>query len=90
MRASWSQSLHSAAALVFAVFLAGNPLWCQQSTQSSADQTRTEKDLLGEKQVPANACYGVQTLRALENFPARLNRVVPVRSLDESQVTHRI
>jgi aspartate ammonia-lyase len=32
-------------------------------------QTRTEKDLLGEKQIPANAYYGVQTARALENFP---------------------
>ncbi|WP_433835734.1 aspartate ammonia-lyase [Flavobacterium anhuiense] len=31
-------------------------------------QTRTEKDLLGEKQLPANAYYGVQTARALENF----------------------
>jgi aspartate ammonia-lyase len=31
-------------------------------------QTRTEKDLLGEKQIPANAYYGVQTMRALENF----------------------
>src|SRR6187551_556909 len=31
-------------------------------------QTRTEKDLLGEKQVPADAYYGVQTMRALENF----------------------
>src|SRR5690348_2347833 len=30
--------------------------------------TRTEKDLLGEKAVPANAYYGVQTTRALENF----------------------
>jgi aspartate ammonia-lyase len=30
--------------------------------------TRTERDLLGEKQVPANAYYGVQTARALENF----------------------
>jgi fumarate hydratase class II len=30
---------------------------------------RTEKDPLGEKQVPADALYGVQTLRALENFP---------------------
>ena len=29
---------------------------------------RTEKDLLGEKQVPADAYYGVQTARALENF----------------------
>jgi aspartate ammonia-lyase len=32
-------------------------------------QTRTEKDLLGEKQIPAEAYYGVQTARALENFP---------------------
>jgi aspartate ammonia-lyase len=31
-------------------------------------QFRTEKDLLGEKQVPADAYYGVQTARALENF----------------------
>src|SRR6201991_1324022 len=68
MRTSWSQWLQSAAALVVAIFLAGNSLWCQQSTQSSAGQTRTEKDLLGEKQVPANAYYGVQTQRALENF----------------------
>ena len=30
---------------------------------------RTEKDPLGEKQVPATALYGVQTLRATENFP---------------------
>jgi aspartate ammonia-lyase len=29
---------------------------------------RTERDLLGEKQVPADAYYGVQTARALENF----------------------
>jgi aspartate ammonia-lyase len=31
-------------------------------------QTRTEKDLLGEKQIPNNAYYGIQTARALENF----------------------
>jgi aspartate ammonia-lyase len=30
--------------------------------------TRMEKDLLGEKAVPAAAYYGVQTARALENF----------------------
>jgi aspartate ammonia-lyase len=35
---------------------------------TQAQQTRTEKDLLGEKQIPADAYYGVQTLRALENF----------------------
>jgi len=32
------------------------------------EKTRTEKDLLGEKKVPADAYYGVQTARALENF----------------------
>ncbi len=31
--------------------------------------TRRERDLLGEREVPADALYGVQTLRALENFP---------------------
>jgi len=31
-------------------------------------QTRTERDLLGEKQIPDDAYYGVQTARALENF----------------------
>jgi len=35
---------------------------------SSNAQTRTEKDLLGEKQIPNDAYYGVQTARALENF----------------------
>ncbi len=34
-----------------------------------AGATRTEHDLLGERQVPADALYGVQTLRAVENFP---------------------
>ena len=32
-------------------------------------RTRTEHDLLGEREVPFEALYGVQTLRALENFP---------------------
>src|SRR6187402_3229559 len=35
---------------------------------SQAQQFRTEKDLLGEKQIPFDAYYGVQTARALENF----------------------
>ena len=34
-----------------------------------ATKTRTEKDPLGPKEVPANALYGVQTVRAKENFP---------------------
>ena len=32
-------------------------------------RTRAEHDLLGEREVPIEALYGVQTLRALENFP---------------------
>lgn len=30
---------------------------------------RTEADFLGEKQIPADVYYGVQTARAVENFP---------------------
>jgi aspartate ammonia-lyase len=32
-------------------------------------ETRRERDLLGEREVPAGALWGVHTLRALENFP---------------------
>ena len=31
--------------------------------------TRTEKDSLGTRNVPEDAYYGIQTLRATENFP---------------------
>jgi len=31
--------------------------------------TRKERDSLGEVGVPADALYGAQTLRAVENFP---------------------
>src|SRR4051794_28622878 len=34
----------------------------------AAGPTRTETDLLGPKEVPGDAYYGVQTARALENF----------------------
>ena len=30
---------------------------------------RVEHDLLGEKRVPQEVYYGIQTLRAVENFP---------------------
>ncbi|MCC6927828.1 MAG: aspartate ammonia-lyase [Gemmatimonadaceae bacterium] len=35
----------------------------------SGAATRTEKDLLGSREIPYDALYGVQTLRAMENFP---------------------
>ena len=31
--------------------------------------TRIERDTMGELAVPADAYYGVQTARAIENFP---------------------
>ena len=39
--------------------------------------TRIEKDPLGEKAVPADALYGIQTLRARENFPISGLRPLP-------------
>jgi len=38
---------------------------------------RTERDPLGERQVPADAYYGIQTARALENFPISGLRASP-------------
>jgi aspartate ammonia-lyase len=38
------------------------------ATPTVHQKARLERDLLGEKQVPGNAYYGVQTLRGLENF----------------------
>src|SRR5215472_11181307 len=39
-----------------------------QAKSAKPAATRTEHDLLGDKAVPADAYYGVQTARALENF----------------------
>jgi fumarate hydratase, class II len=39
--------------------------------------TRVERDPLGEKPVPASALYGIQTLRAAENFPISGLRPLP-------------
>jgi len=40
-------------------------------------QYRTERDPLGERQVPADAYWGVQTARAVENFPISGLRAAP-------------
>ncbi len=41
-------------------------------------EMRTEVDSLGEKQVPKSAYYGIQTLRAVENFPVSGLEAPPV------------
>ena len=33
------------------------------------EHTRIERDVLGEVELPENAMYGINTARALENFP---------------------
>lgn len=35
----------------------------------SQEQVRIEKDFLGSREVPAEVYYGIQTLRAVDNFP---------------------
>lgn len=38
-------------------------------TSIDSSRTRSEHDLLGDRDVPTQAYYGVHTLRAIENFP---------------------
>ncbi len=40
--------------------------------------TRKEQDLLGEKEIPKDASWGIHTARALENFPMSGSRVSPL------------
>ncbi len=39
------------------------------NTTPSSANFRLEHDSLGQKEIPSNAYYGIQTLRAIENFP---------------------
>ena len=39
--------------------------------------TRTERDSLGEKDLPEDVYYGIQTARAMENFPVSGRRERP-------------
>jgi aspartate ammonia-lyase len=41
----------------------------QKAQPRRPSRSRTEKDSLGRKSVPARAYYGIQTQRAVENFP---------------------
>jgi fumarate hydratase class II len=60
-----------------------------------SDKTRMEKDPLGELPVPSEALYGVQTLRAVQNFPISGLKPLPafvdavVRIKRAAAITHR-
>jgi aspartate ammonia-lyase len=47
------------------LLLAASAVWAKDQ---AGGPTRIEHDLLGEKAIPAEALYGVQTARAIENF----------------------
>src|SRR5689334_24318533 len=62
-----------------------------------ADQFRIEKDSMGEMKVPADAYYGAQTARAVENFPIsdlRFNRrfitAMGIIKWSAAEVNHRL
>ncbi|MGI8548290.1 MAG: lyase family protein, partial [Gemmatimonadaceae bacterium] len=60
-----------------------------------SNATRIEKDPLGELAVPSDAMYGVQTMRAVENFPISGIRPLPafidavVRIKRAAALTHK-
>lgn len=39
-----------------------------EAPKTATPATRVEEDLLGQRHVPADAYYGIHTLRAVENF----------------------
>jgi aspartate ammonia-lyase len=49
--------------------LVSEQLSAASGTDPLIGSVRQEHDLLGEREIPGTAYYGVQTLRALENFP---------------------
>lgn len=46
-------------------------------TQSTGSAYRIERDSMGERQIPETVYYGIQTLRAVENFPISGIRPLP-------------
>jgi aspartate ammonia-lyase len=67
-RAAGWVALVTAAIAIIAIAPPGMAAKSKSSKSTKSAPTRTEHDLLGAKEVPASAYYGIQTARALENF----------------------
>jgi aspartate ammonia-lyase len=67
--AALAVSLVLALACVPSVGLAAKAKKPAAPAAAAKPTTRIEHDLLGEKSIPADAYYGVQALRGIENFP---------------------
>jgi aspartate ammonia-lyase len=61
--------LVASAARIMADRLSTTPGHAGVGESYASGEVRTEKDLLGQRDVPATHYYGIQTLRAVENFP---------------------
>ena len=69
--------------------------WTVRGGEDHMAATRMERDPLGELPVPADALYGVQTQRAIQNFPisslkpaaAYIDAVVAIKKA--AALTHR-
>ncbi|MEZ0393408.1 MAG: aspartate ammonia-lyase, partial [Pseudobdellovibrionaceae bacterium] len=59
---------HILALLIFLISTSAGGKVDPAAARTTGQATRMEHDLLGDKAVPADAYYGVQTARALENF----------------------
>src|SRR5438067_11799368 len=46
-------------------------------SQGGSRVTRSEKDSIGTKEIPADVYYGIQTARAVENYPISGMRAHP-------------
>jgi aspartate ammonia-lyase len=64
--------LHRTVAIIF-----GSQEHFMATLTQSSSSTRTEKDSLGTKAIPADVYYGIQTARAVENYPISGMRAHP-------------
>ena len=67
--ALYSKLITVAAQIIASRLRAANSRLAGRGESYLSGETRLEKDLLGQRDVPEAAYYGVQTLRAVENFP---------------------
>jgi len=48
-------------------------------------KNRLERDLLGEMELPEDAYYGIQTARAIENFPITVPSIINSRKISNGR-----
>ena len=59
---------YMAVLVTICAIIVSQSVMAQKAKSTKTEKVRIESDLLGPKEIPADAYYGVQTARALENF----------------------